>query len=296
MALTTETNKAYYEGSNKGSYQFIKLADIISNFMISQVGDDKIIKNTKRAEVAYHAQRGIQELNYDTLANIKTQEVELPSSLSLPMPHDYVDYVEMYFINDSGIKYYIHESNLSLEPTAVLQDSAGNYLYDSSGNLLTGAQSITRDRFKTSTSEDISGKDTNINFLEEGYGYNVDYGKRYGLNPAYATKNGFFTINKDNGTISFSSDLKDKLIVITYITDGLNSDTDMEVHKFAEEAIYKCIAYGVMSAKSNIPEYQINRVKKEKRAAIRSAKLRLSKISIPDIIQTMRIKSKQIKK
>ena len=51
-----------------------------------------------------------------------------------------------------------------------------------------------------------------------------------------------------------------------------------------------------MSAKSNIPEYQINRVKKEKRAAIRSAKLRLSKIRIPDIIQTMRIKSKQIKK
>ena len=69
----------------------------------------------------------------------------------------------------------------------------------------------------------------------------------------------------------------------------------MKVHKFAEEALYKCIAHGVISAKANIPEYQVNRVKKEKRAAIRSAKLRLSKINIQDLTQIMRGKSQQIK-
>ena len=59
--------------------------------------------------------------------------------------------------------------------------------------------------------------------------------------------------------------------------------------------MYKSITYGVASAKTNIPEYQINRFKKEKRASIRQAKLRLAKISVPEIIQSMRIKAKQIK-
>ena len=69
----------------------------------------------------------------------------------------------------------------------------------------------------------------------------------------------------------------------------------MKVHKFAEEALYKCIMYGLAAAKSNIPEYQINRIKKERRAAIRNAKLRLAQLSPEEIIQTLRGKSKQIK-
>ena len=65
--------------------------------------------------------------------------------------------------------------------------------------------------------------------------------------------------------------------------------------KFAEEALYKCIMYGLAAAKSNIPEYQVNRIKKERRAAIRNAKLRLAQLSPEEIIQTLRGKSKQIK-
>lgn len=295
MALATGTHKEYYDQGITGGYQFISMSDVVNNFIVANVGDDKIIKSAKRAEIMYHAQRAIQELNYDTLGSIQSQEIEIPPSLSVQLPHNYVKYIEVYFINNSGVKYPLKESTLSFEPTPVLQDSDYNYLYDNNGQLLTSSQSETRRRFKESTSDDISNKDSNINFLEEGYGYNVDYGKRYGLNPEFATKNGFFTINNDIGTISFTSDLSGKLIVIQYISDGLYSDGDMIVHKFAEEALYKSITYGVASAKTNIPEYQINRFKKEKRASIRQAKLRLAKISVPEIIQSMRIKAKQIK-
>ncbi len=34
MALAQYTPKNYYEGENKGYYQFIKMSDIISNFMV----------------------------------------------------------------------------------------------------------------------------------------------------------------------------------------------------------------------------------------------------------------------
>ncbi len=69
----------------------------------------------------------------------------------------------------------------------------------------------------------------------------------------------------------------------------------MIVHKFAEEAMYKYIAHAILATKSNTPEYLVQRFKKEKRAATRTAKLRLSNIKIEELTQVMRGKSKQIK-
>ena len=69
----------------------------------------------------------------------------------------------------------------------------------------------------------------------------------------------------------------------------------MQVHKFAEEAMYKSIVYGILSTKLNIPEYIVRRYKKERFAAIRQAKLRLSNLKLEELVQTLRGKSKQIK-
>ena len=69
----------------------------------------------------------------------------------------------------------------------------------------------------------------------------------------------------------------------------------MQVHKFAEEAMYKCIMYAILSSKTNIQEYIVQRYKKERFAAIRTAKLRLSNIKLEELTQILRGKSKQIK-
>ena len=84
-------------------------------------------------------------------------------------------------------------------------------------------------------------------------------------------------------------------MILDYISDSLGTDSEMQVHKFAEEAMYKYIAHAVLSGKSNIPEYQVNRFKKEKFAAIRTAKLRLSNLKLEELTQVLRGKSKQIK-
>jgi hypothetical protein len=292
MALATVTPKAYYQGTDKGYYQFVSMTDIINNFMVSYIGDDKIIKKAKKAEVSYHAQRSLQELNYDTIDNIKTQEIEIPPSLTLPLPHDFVSYIRITYIDDTGVERPLRPSPVSTAPLAVLQDDDYNYLYDDAGNLLYAKESETLKRFQDSNSS-TSSTTTSSDKLED---YDqVDYGKRFGINPETATNNGNFVINQNQGTISFSSVCKDKIITIKYVSDGLNIDGDMKIHKFAEEAIYKCIALGLMSAKSNIPEYQINRLKKEKKAALRSAKLRLANLNMEDLTQVMRGKSKQIK-
>ena len=76
MGLLNKTAKEYYSDSNGfGGYQFISLHDIISQFKVAYVGEDKIISKISRTDVAFHAQRALQELSFDTLKSIKGLEV-----------------------------------------------------------------------------------------------------------------------------------------------------------------------------------------------------------------------------
>jgi hypothetical protein len=50
-----------------------------------------------------------------------------------------------------------------------------------------------------------------------------------------------------------------------------------------------------MSTRANVQEYMVNRFRKEKFAATRKAKLRLSNLKIEELTQILRGKSKQIK-
>jgi len=120
-------------------------------------------------------------------------------------------------------------------------------------------------------------------------------GERYGLEPEHAQVNGSYFIDDLRGKINFSSNLSGKTVILDYISDSLGTDAEMQVHKFAEEAMYKWITYGLLSTKAGIPEYIVQRSKKEKFAATRQAKLRLSNIKVEEIAQILRGKSKQIK-
>ena len=121
------------------------------------------------------------------------------------------------------------------------------------------------------------------------------YGQRYGLEPEVSQKNGWFTINERTGSFNFSSDLANKLIILEYISDGLAIDADTRVPKMAEQAMYMHIAYSILSGRANIPEYIINRFKKDRSSALRNAKIRLSNIKLNEFTQIMRGKSKWIK-
>ena len=120
-------------------------------------------------------------------------------------------------------------------------------------------------------------------------------GKRYGLDPSMSQVNGTYYIDHASGCIYFSSNIAGRIIVLDYVSDSLGTDEEMIVHKFAEEAMYKCIAHAILATRANTPEYLVNRFKKEKFAAKRVAKLRLSNLKIEELSQILRGKSKQIK-
>jgi hypothetical protein len=119
-------------------------------------------------------------------------------------------------------------------------------------------------------------------------------GERYGLDPQHAQINGSFYIDQLRGLINFSSVLSGKDIILEYISDSLGTEEEMKVHKFAEEAMYKSIMYAILST-SSFGQAIAPRFKKEKFAAIRQAKIRLSNLKIEELTQVLRGKSKHIK-
>jgi len=83
------------ENANWGSYQYVTLKDIVNNFELMYVGNDKLINNVERYNILFHAKRAIQELNYDSLKEIKILELAIDDSLRFILPSDYVNWVRI---------------------------------------------------------------------------------------------------------------------------------------------------------------------------------------------------------
>jgi len=503
MGLLDSTAQQYYQGNDFGNYQFTSLDDVITQFQIAYVGDNKIIPKIKRADIAFHAQRAMQELSFDTFKSCKAQEIIIPASLQMILPQDYVNYTKISWSDSAGIKHPLYPTSSTSNPFSILQDDDGNYSgFTSNISLVTNANfedlfaapwykspaqktsncdspkvTSVQDTITTSgsaltfthhvnnsygslasrayaawqaidvtdithlelsatgtssaaaggadagtlkfgissvdpltlavyhagdnptnandttaheivavtspnildpdlghlewsageqgtektltdddgTSIDVSAYDTvwlrinsfipfttctndpSINSIDNIFiGTSLststglapanntgnsttwsnyksgtpsenqdDYqddtywpmdGSRFGLDPQHAQANGSFYIDCVSGKIHFSSNISGKTVILDYISDSLGTDGEMQVHKFAEEAMYKWIAYAILST-SSLPMHQqlAPRFKKERFAAVRTAKLRLSNIKLEELTQILRGKSKQIK-
>jgi hypothetical protein len=284
---------------NYGSYSYIKLDDIINNFLVAYVGDGKLITSCKRTDLVFHAKRGLQEFSYDTLKSIKSQELNIPPELSVVIPQDYVNYTKISWIDQLGVKRPIYPANnLTTNPLEnPVQDSKGVPTQDNFGNNIEGT-SITEERWRTAN-DSLINQDVTDTLYNQGYdswGWDEQIlGQNYGLDPQYAQVNGWFTINHREGKISFSSNLAGALIVLEYISDGLASDMETKVPKLAEEALYAHMSHAVIASRINQPEYIVRRLKQERSAKLRNAKIRLSNIKLDEIVQVMRGKSKWLK-
>ena len=544
----------YYQGNDHGNYQFTSLEAIIAQFEIAYVGEGKIIPKIKRADISFHAMRALQELSFDTFKSIKSQQIDLPPSLTMILPQDYVNYTKISTVDSAGIKHPLYPTTHTSNPFQILQNTDGTYTFgettdvvldggfeadiednwlhsiDSSSGAWDGIQTtspanITKTKqffeyiqdtvrvvsgeleFKhlwkvkqgigsrsmaawqqvdvstldivnltatatsgaqitgtvdgvagtvlcgngvvrvglTTTNPSVGwvqpngaitnalqhtnadsvgfpGPNQNTSNYDLGYlewsdgaveekeltgidvtsvstawiyiqsfapwttdavtdvtqgtnGVNVydattgaldipglgiqpltsvnntpqtntvdnislgttqsstllhanndknsstwnsykshkpsennindyqDYqndiywpnqGERYGLDPKHAQVNGSFYVDNRLGKINFSSNISGKTVILDYISDSLGTDAEMQVHKFAEDAMYKCIAHAILST-SSYGQALVRRLTKEKFAAVRKAKLRLSNLKLEELTQILRGKSKHIK-
>jgi hypothetical protein len=287
---------------NYGSYAYVKVSDLVTNFLVGYVGAGKLIEKVKRTDVIFHVKRALQEFSYDTLQSIHSQEATIPDNLSIPLPQDYVNYVKMSWVDEIGVKHIIYPTTLTSNPYSLLpQDWQSVPIQDNFEDNLESS-SIIEERWAKANDRLITGSidTTGVNSgVYPGpfysYGYEGFWGQRYGLDPETTQKNGWFTMNYREGKVSFSSNLRDQLIIFEYISDGLAYDIESRVPKLAEDAVYAYVNHAVLASKKNTPEYIVRRYRDEKSAKLRNAKIRLSNVKLDEIVQVMRNKSKWIK-
>jgi flagellar basal body rod protein FlgC len=145
--LDNQTQQEYYDGNDFGNYQFTSLDDIIDQFMIIYVGEDKIISKIKRTDVAFHAQRAMQELSFDTFKSCKSQEITVPASLQMTLPQDYVNYTKISWIDSAGIKHLLYPTSKTSNPSKPQIDSDEDFLFDTKGGLVPSGNLITNGNF-----------------------------------------------------------------------------------------------------------------------------------------------------
>jgi len=284
---------------NHGSYEYTRLTDVIDNFLIAYVGAGKLISSAKRTDVIFHAKRGLQEFSYDTLKSTRSQELSVNSALNIIIPQDYVNYVRLSWTDGLGVQHTIYPANeLTTNPfDSPVQDNLGTPTQDSQDSNVQGT-SQTEAAWAGNDPRRISGAFTRDN-IDASLLINDQYdgllGQRYGLEPQTSQKNGWFTINEREGVFSFSSELKNQIIILEYISDGNAYDLDMRIPKMAEDALYSHIIHAILATNVNVQEYIVRRFKQERSAKLRNAKIRLSNIKLDQIIQVMRGKSKWIK-
>jgi hypothetical protein len=297
MAYLTDYQYYNNEGNqpqdaNWGSYQYISLEDIVNNFVLMYVGNDKLVNNAERYNVLFHAKRAIQELNYDAMKETKIVELTVTDRLNVVLPEDFVNWVRISLYKD-GVLRPLSENFQTNYATAYLQDNDGFVLFDHEGNVLKGTSVIEEDR--------VNGQNVKIypgeRDLERTNIYQYTIGGRFGVETETHNGNPTFKLDKRSGVINFSSEMADENVILEYVSDGLEkgNDSAVSINKMFEEYIYAYIKYAILNAKFGVQEYIVNRARKERTNLLRNAKIRLSNIHPGRLLMPMRGQDKWIK-
>ena len=299
----------YYENNgnnptdaNWGSYQYIKLEDVVNNFLLMHTGNHSLINNEERYKVIFYAKRAIQELNYDAFKEIKVLELSVADSLRYILPSDYVNWVRISLYKDGWLR-PLTENIQVISSNAYLQDQQGNILFDQDGNVLKPQYSdIDFDRLMKTKKSIYLNQGNQFHGYEgwyfEGRWY-FDYGinTAFGLNTETANFNPTFNIDKKAGVINFDSSMAGELCILEYISDGMEGGNDsvISVNKMFETYIYAAIKFEILNSKFGVQEYIINRARKDKASLLRNAKIRISNIHPGRLLMNLRGMDKIIK-
>jgi hypothetical protein len=282
--------------SNWGSYQYVSLDNIMTNFELMYDGNHSLVNNENRYKILFHAKRAIQELNYDAFKEIKALELKVYNDLRFVLPSDYVNWVKLYLFQGNTLRELTENIQVqSSIPTAVFGYDGNNNVSTIESNLDSARKSGALNSIYLNQNNALDENGNCINCDDDIY--NSRIGARYGLNTETANINPTFTIDKKAGVINFDSTMANRQCVLQYISDGMENgdNSQISVNKLFEEYIYAYIQYAILNSKFGVQEYIINRARKNKQALLRNAKIRLSNIHPSRLLMNLRGEDKWIK-
>ena len=238
--------------------QIITLDEVIQSLLVEEG------KSSEHEYLRYFniGLKGLKELNFDTVRQVKAVELILDSKNTITLPLDYVKYVRIGTPDSDGkIQYLGHKKNISFVPGSVSTDS--------------------------------SSDDTTDPPVFHYNAYNDGLWGRYGQGGGN-NSNGYYRVNHDAGTIEFS-DMSTSTIILEYISDGSTGLTgkDITIHAFAEEALRSYIYWKSIYRKRGINMNEKQIAKKEYYNQKRLARARMQSFNKDEALQTTRKAFKQ---
>lgn len=290
------------EGANWGEYQYVPLLQIVNDFELIYVGNNEELNNVPRYKILWHAKQAIKLLNFDAFREVKVLQLSLSDELRFVLPQDYVNWVRI-SLYENGMLYPLTQNIQTNFSDAYLQDDEYRILFDEDGYVLKPEQSnFDLDRLD-GVKKSIYLNANSPYYGNEGYyidgQWYFDYpiGGRYGLNTETANANPTFSIDRKGGVINFSSGLSGKSIIIEYVSDGMEGGDNslITVNKLFEKYVYAYINYELLSRKKNIPLYIRREAKRERRAELANARIRMSDMHPGRLLMNLRGQNKWIK-
>ena len=284
-----------------GSYQYVSLANIVTNFQLMYYGNHSLINNEERYKILFHAKRGIQELNYDAFKEIKALELKVTDTLVFTLPSDYVNWVRISLYKD-GLLRPLTENIQVNSAKSYLQSATGSLSFNADGTVVATQSTLDKERLSGQQKSIYLNGNSPYNgnwgyYFEGGWYFDFSIGARYGLNTETANFNPTFRIDKKAVVINFDSSMAGESCILEYVSDGMENGNDslVSVNKLFEDYIYAYIRYAILSSKFGTPEYIVARVKREKASLLRNAKIRISNIHPGRLLMNLRGRDKWIK-
>jgi hypothetical protein len=290
------TVEEYYDDPNEhGNYQYVSFKSIIDDLVEDSLDQDSYLKNTLRSQFIKHAKKGVRMMNFNALNFVKGLELDLPPSLAVVLPVDYVDWVRVSVFNNEGYLYTLGENKKMPTAKSYLQDVDYKILFDAQGFPLTGdtANNAFAAPFERRT---LSGALTE--YYWDGY-YGVDIGAvARNINTSAYNENGEFKIDLERGSIAFSSDLIGRSILLEYVSDGLENEkiwgTKLAIHKYIIDAVHDYVYWQVIRKRRNVNATEKAAARHEYFNSRRLAKIRLGSMSANEILKAMSASTKWI--
>lgn len=241
----------------------ILLSDIINDFMLLHTDDD-YVNNVNETQLKVLGRRGIREMGFDILQNVKSVLLPLnEDNITVNLPDDFVNWTRIGVVGDDGLFYIFKENNNIAAPMRYEYDVDGVTPKDTDGD---GVNDRVDARIAT---------DTNYPLQEAYYsndGYIPNGGGQYGYGGAHYS--GEFRINKEQNRIELDSHTDLTELAIEYIADeALGSNPS--IHPFAADALDKYMYHRLVSRSTIVPYNEKIRAEREYGSALKTANSRL---------------------
>lgn len=227
---------------------YITIDEVIKSLLI-QEGDETNHRYHLYLELAV---RGVKELNFDVARNIKSVELTLNDALVADVPSDFVNITRIGVVNQGLVSSVGQSDDVSL-----ITDQGA-----------------------------VAG--ANNPYSIEWYNGYVADGSKGGVFGLKGGQNahGYYRFDAEANKIQFASGFSGKTVVLEYISDGLSTTYDTQVHVFVEEALRAYIHWKSIQRKRTVPANAKEMARRDWYNEKRIAKARMQSFTKEEAIQT----------